>query len=95
MPLQLGDKLFDPYTKELADRDGTNICLRPQSLEVLALLAARLGEVVSRDEIYATIWRHVAVTDDSLTQCIADIRKAIGDTDHRILRTLPKKAISL
>ena len=33
----------------------------------------------------------MAATEDSLTQCIVDIRKAIGDEERRVLRTVPRK----
>jgi hypothetical protein len=53
------------------------------------------GRLVSKDELIAKVWDDVAVTEDSLTQCIADIRKAIGDEDRRVLRTVPRKGYIL
>ena len=38
-----------------------------------------------------TVWPGVFVTDDSIAQCISDIRRALGDTDQRLLRTLPRR----
>ena len=42
-----------------------------------------------------TVWGDVLVTEDSLTQCVADIRRAIGDEDRRVLRTVPRKGYLL
>ena len=52
--------------------------LRPQSAAVLRALAARRGETVSKDALHAAVWGDIAVTDDSLVQCIGDIRRALG-----------------
>lgn len=93
--VKLGDVYYDPQTNTLADSAGSALPMRQQSFDVLAVLVARQGEVVSRDEIFAAVWPDVTVTDDSLTQCIADIRKVIGDSDRTTLRTLPRKGYQL
>lgn len=93
--LRLGDARFDPGAGSLAGPDGRDIALRPQSLDVLRVLAARVGTVVGKDTLMAEVWGDVAVTDDSLTQCIADIRRALEDRDHRIVQTVPKKGYRL
>ncbi len=95
MILMFGDASCDPETKELTDADGGPVVLRPQALEVLAFLATRPNEIVSREEIFETVWPNIAVTDDSLTQCVTDIRKSLGDTERTILRTAPKKGYQL
>jgi len=59
--------------------DGTNLELRPQSVEVLAILARNAGDIVSKDTLITNVWPGLNVTDDSLVQCIADIRRAIGE----------------
>lgn len=43
----------------------------------------------------AEVWGDIVVTDDSLTQCVADIRKAIDDEKRRIIQTVPKKGYRL
>lgn len=79
----------------LRSADGAFVELRPRSFAVLRLLALNLGRVVSRDEIMASVWNDAAVTDDVLTQCIVDIRRAIGDAEHRVLRTVPRRGYLL
>jgi TolB-like protein len=39
----------------------------------------------------ATVWPGVFVTDDSIAQCVSDIRRALGDSDQSLLRTLPRR----
>ena len=93
--VQLPQYTVDLAADELRTAKGEHVELRPRSLAVLRLLAERAGRLVSKDELIATVWDDVAVTEDSLTQCIADIRKAIGDEDRRVLRTVPRKGYIL
>ncbi|MCA8880760.1 MAG: winged helix-turn-helix domain-containing protein [Rhodobacteraceae bacterium] len=74
----------------MVDPQGELHPLRPQSVRALSLFSTRAGKVVTRDEIFAEVWPDPAVTDDSLTQCIGDIRGALGNMDRRILETIPR-----
>jgi DNA-binding winged helix-turn-helix (wHTH) protein/tetratricopeptide (TPR) repeat protein len=69
--------------------------LRPKSLDVLLALAERAGTTVSKDALLDGVWESKAVTEDSLTQCIGDIRRAIGDADKRVLETVPRVGFRL
>lgn len=80
---------------ELRRESGAFVELRPRSFAVLALLARRLGHVVPKEELIATVWNDVAVTEDSLTQCIADIRRALGDRERQLVRTVPRRGYML
>ena len=91
----LGDFSFSVQTKELFSASGNVVHLRSQSAEVLAYLVERRGETVSKTEFFNNVWDKAFVTDDSLTQCIADIRRALNDTDHSIVQTRPKKGYRL
>ena len=75
----------------VANGGGPLVALRPQALAVLKLLAARPGALVSKDDLMAAVWPNVAVTDDSLVQCITEIRKALGDDAHTVIKTVPKR----
>lgn len=74
-------------------RDGTEIELRSQSFDVLNCLARNAGRVVSKDELIEAVWptNKPANEEDSLVQCITDIRRALGDGDRRIIKTFPRK----
>jgi adenylate cyclase len=72
-------------------RDGAQVELRSQSFDVLDYLAGNAGRVVSKDELIDAVWDRKPANEDSLVQCIADIRRALGDSDHRLIRTLPRK----
>jgi len=86
---------IDLAAGELRGAAGQHVDLRPRSFAVLRVLAENAGSLVSKDEIIAAVWDDVAVTEDSLTQCIAEIRKVIGDQERRILRTVPRRGYTL
>ena len=75
----------------LLKRGDEEIALRPKSFEVLAYLIERQGRVVSREELMQAVWPDVAVTDESVTKCIADIRKAVGDESQQLIRTMARR----
>jgi DNA-binding winged helix-turn-helix (wHTH) protein/tetratricopeptide (TPR) repeat protein len=85
--IQLGTTVFDPTKQILCDAVGKKIALRAQALRVLECLLNAQGGVVSKDHLVREVWGKVAVTDDSLVQCIGEIRVAIGDRQHRVLQT--------
>ncbi|MEM6288206.1 MAG: winged helix-turn-helix domain-containing protein [Bacteroidota bacterium] len=53
--------------------------LEPKVMEVLACMASRPGETVTKDEFMAEVWTGTIVTDDVLARCISELRKALGD----------------
>jgi adenylate cyclase len=74
---------------------GQEQALRPKAFALLRHLAENPDRVVGRDEIMQSVWPGVFVTDDSISQCIKDIRRALGDDTQRLLRTLPKRGYLL
>jgi len=93
--LMLGPVHFDRVSGTISGTDGEDIPLRPRSLAVLTTLVAKEGEIVAKDALISSAWGSICVTDDSLTQCIADIRRTIGDEAHRIIQTVPKVGYKL
>jgi class 3 adenylate cyclase/DNA-binding winged helix-turn-helix (wHTH) protein len=71
--------------------DGTELPLRPKSFALLQLLLENAGRLLNRDTIMEAVWPDVFVTDDSITQCVGDIRRALGDDAQRLLRTIPRR----
>lgn len=76
-------------------RHGVEIKLRPKSFQVLEFLVRNAGRLVSREELMTAVWPQAIVTDGSLTQCMIDIRRAIEDDDHRMIRTVPRRGFIL
>jgi adenylate cyclase len=93
--ISFGGFVFLTNSKELQTVEGRAVDLRSQSAEVLSMLAARPGEIVSKNALMQTVWADTFVTDDSLVQCIADIRRALRDDAHVIVETIPKRGYRL
>lgn len=68
-----------------------SIPLRAKSFELLAYLVRNGGRVLPKDELIEHVWSRVTVTDESLSQCIHDIRRALNDTQQQLVQTIPKR----
>ena len=93
--LRLGALVLDLTAGELLAADGELAGLRRQALEVLLVLGRRAGQVVSKDELMQRVWPGVVVGEGSLTQAIADVRRVLGDTDHRLVRNVARRGYRL
>lgn len=71
---------FDPRSLELRG-DGVLLPFQQQPARVLALLIARPGELVTRDELRQAIWGEETFVDfnRSLNFCVSQVRSALGD----------------
>jgi TolB-like protein/DNA-binding winged helix-turn-helix (wHTH) protein/Tfp pilus assembly protein PilF len=74
------------------DRD---IDLRPKAFAVLHHLAKNAGRLVPKQELYQAVWPDVVVCDDSLVQCIRQLRDKLGDEGHRLIKTVHRRGYLL
>src|SRR5262245_27624445 len=73
---------FDPRTGRLwAGR--REIGLTPRAAAVLGVLVARAGELVTRQELFESVWGDTVVGDAALTACIKELRGALADDARR------------
>ncbi|MGY3616824.1 winged helix-turn-helix domain-containing protein [Bradyrhizobium sp. USDA 10063] len=77
---------LDRERAELRGPDGEAIRLRPKALEMLQLFAANAGRVLSKEELMEAVWPNVHVGEDSLFQCIREIRTALGDDRRQTIK---------
>ena len=89
--IALHGHVIDVRRQELRDASGAVKELRPQAFAVLLLLARHAGRPVLKEEFMRHVWGSTQVTDDSLVQAIGDIRRALGDGEHRIVKTVPRR----
>jgi TolB-like protein/DNA-binding winged helix-turn-helix (wHTH) protein/cytochrome c-type biogenesis protein CcmH/NrfG len=75
---RIGPWRIDPALDEIS-RDGTTVKLEPRTMRVLVCLAERAGEVVSVNQLLDTVWKDLVVTQYSVYQAIAVLRRALGD----------------
>lgn len=85
----------DFATETVRDSTGEPIPLRPQSFAVLRALTLNAGRLVTKQELMSTVWPDVAVTDDSLVQCVHEIRQALRDDSHTLLLTVARRGYRL
>jgi DNA-binding winged helix-turn-helix (wHTH) protein/Flp pilus assembly protein TadD len=79
---------LDSERAELRAPDGGTIRLRPKTLEILRLLAGNAGRVLSKQQLMEAAWPNVHVGEDSLFQCIREIRAALGDDKREVVRVI-------
>jgi TolB-like protein/DNA-binding winged helix-turn-helix (wHTH) protein len=72
-------------------RDGQPVPLRPKAFALLTLFARNPRRLLTKDELLQAVWPGVVVTDDSLTQCIHDVRSALGDDGVQMIRTVARR----
>jgi DNA-binding winged helix-turn-helix (wHTH) protein/pimeloyl-ACP methyl ester carboxylesterase len=73
-----GDYRYEPETGRLWS-GAREIRLTPKASEVLKQLVLRAGEPVSKADLFATVWNGTVVSDDALTSCIQELRRALED----------------
>jgi len=88
--LRFGEFRLDLDRAELFE-NGESVKLRRQSFDVLRYLLEHHGCLVEKRELMQAIWGDAEVTEDSLTHCIIDIRKVIGDRDRTMIHTVPRR----
>jgi TolB-like protein/DNA-binding winged helix-turn-helix (wHTH) protein len=75
--------------------DGQTKRLRPQTAAVLAKLLEHAGQLVTHDQLVQAVWGDTIVTDNSLAQCISEIRGVLGPTRSDSIETVPRRGYIL
>jgi DNA-binding winged helix-turn-helix (wHTH) protein len=65
--------------------------LRRKSFEVLRYLVEHAGRVVTKQDLFDAVWPGGTVTDQSLRQCINEVRRALDDKERRVIKTVPQR----
>ena len=94
--LRIGDWLVDPSLDELR-RGETRVKLEPRKMQLLMALAQRPNELVTTEELLDTVWAGVVVSQSSVYQSIAQLRKTLGDDAEAptFIATVPRKGYRL
>jgi adenylate cyclase len=69
---------FDFQTGQLWSGNA-EVRLTPKASDVLKALVAHAGRPVSKDDLFASVWNGTAVSDDALTSCVQELRRALDD----------------
>jgi predicted ATPase/DNA-binding winged helix-turn-helix (wHTH) protein len=75
---------FGPFrllpNSRLLEKDGAPLHIGGRALDILIVLAERVGEVVEKRELVKRVWGDVNVDEGSLRFHITALRKALGDS---------------
>jgi DNA-binding winged helix-turn-helix (wHTH) protein/tetratricopeptide (TPR) repeat protein len=78
-PFRLGDFNVDPKRLRI-EQAGQSVKVEFKVMQVLLVLAHDAGEVVSRQTLEAAAWAGRIVTEDAVTNAVAKLRRAFGDS---------------
>jgi DNA-binding winged helix-turn-helix (wHTH) protein len=89
----LGVWRVEPARGVIVAADGKEARLEPQSMDLLLLFAGAPGEVLSKDDIVASVWKNRAIGDDTLAAAISRLRAALAP--EKLIETIPKRGYRL
>ena len=95
-PFRLGDWLVEPELNRVS-RGGSSYQLALKVMDVLVFLAEHAGTTVPKHRIIDAVWRTEFITENTLTQAIADLRRVLGDNarDPQFIETITKRGYRL
>jgi TolB-like protein len=81
---------FDTAAASLTGPDGAQP-LRPKAASLLELLLRNAGRTLGKDEIFGAVWAGVNVSDETLTQTVHELRRALGEDAQALVTTVPRR----
>jgi len=89
--LRIGEWFVNPTSGEIS-REGQAARLEVRTMRLLLCLARHPGEVVSIDALLSDAWPGVSVSQDSVYQAVASLRRLLGDDpkDPKYIETVPR-----
>jgi DNA-binding winged helix-turn-helix (wHTH) protein len=87
MPLRFGAFTFDAPRRELC-RDGQPLQLSPKAFLLLEMLTDARPNPVAHKTLYQRLWPDVIVEPGNLHGLVSEVRSALDDRDHAIVRTV-------
>src|SRR5262245_30326776 len=88
---------FDGYRLDLPNEQlwcgPQTLPLTAKALRVLGVLVAHAGHLVTKDALFQAVWPEAAVSDGVLSNCIGELRKALGETAQapRFIQTVHRR----
>jgi len=94
--LTVGEWDVDPVSGQIS-RNGQVVRIDARLMRLLVCLAARAGQVVSTEDLLAEVWSGVVVTQDSVYQAVASLRRVLGDDSRQpaYVATVPRRGYRL
>ena len=70
---------------------GEDVPLRNKSFRLLCLFLENVRRLLGREAVTEAVWPGVTVSDDSISQCVRDLRRALCDEARTKIRTVPRR----
>ncbi|MFT4267098.1 MAG: winged helix-turn-helix domain-containing protein [Xenophilus sp.] len=86
---RFADAEFDEARMELRV-NGLAMDIGQRPLQVLAVLLRRAGDVVTKQELFGTVWAGRVTVDHVLATAIGKLRKALGAQGETLIVTVPR-----
>src|SRR4249920_1503916 len=88
-----GDFVLEPSQQRVRRRDGSALSLTPRLFDALVLFVKNAGALLDKDALMQALWPGLVVEDNSLSQVISGLRRALGDDsqDSRYIQTVPRR----
>lgn len=95
-PFRLGKWEVRPRRNELISGQETRH-LEPKAMDLLVFITSSAPEVVSKNAIIDSVWEGRIISEGTLTNTIAELRRALGDDARhpRYIETIPKRGYRL
>jgi len=74
---RFGRFLLRPHERQLLD-EGRRVALEPRAFDLLTTLVERAGQLVTKDELLASVWPGRVVEDGNLHVHVSSLRKVLG-----------------
>lgn len=88
-----GDFVLERSQQRLRRRDGSAVNLTPRLFSALLLFVENAGDLLDKDALMGALWPGVVVEENSLSQIISGLRRALADDTlgSRYIETVPRR----
>jgi transcriptional activator of cad operon len=89
--LRVGDWCVNPASSQIS-RDGETSRVEERTMRLLLCLAEHAGEIVSIEDLLTHVWSDVTVSQDSVYQAVASLRRLLRDDPKQpaYIATVPR-----
>ncbi len=88
-----GDFVLERSQQRVRRRDGSLLELTPRLYSALLLFVENAGSLLDKDSLMLALWPGLVVEENSLSQVVSGLRRALGDDSHnsRYIQTVPRR----
>ena len=88
-----GDFVLERSQQRVLCRDGSTLNLTPRLFSALLLFVENAGALLDKYVLMQALWPDVVVEENSLSQVISGLRRALDDDSHdsRYIQTVPRR----